>query len=76
MLERYKSQHLQNVFLDCKEGTKNQNIIFQPDLMINTLIVNNDQEGTGNTEEAGADKDDHRDEQHEHEVGVRRLTDV
>ena len=43
--------------------------------MINTLIVNNDQEGAGNTEEAGADKDDHRDEQHEHEVGVRRLTD-
>ena len=41
-----------------------------------TLIVNNDEEGAGHTEEAGADEDEHRDQQHEHEVGVGGLQSI
>ena len=40
------------------------------------MIVNNDEERAGHTEEAGADEDDHRHQQHEHEVGVGGLQSV
>ena len=40
-----------------------------------TFIVHYHQVGTGNAEGAGADEDEHRDQQHEEEVGVRGLGD-
>ena len=40
-----------------------------------TFIVHYHQVGAGNTEGAGADEDEHRDQQHEEEVGVGGLSD-